>query len=276
MRYNVSKCLASLRQGMGMSLMRKPIIAGNWKMNYGPTEAEEFVAVILPGLHEIHDIERVLCPPAVSLTTVHSAIDGSEVKLGAQNMYYEPKGAYTGEISPAMLQGLCEYVILGHSERRGYFGETNALVNKKVRAALDFNLKPIVCVGEHLEQREAGETEQVITTQVQESLGGLPLNRVAEVVVAYEPIWAIGTGKAATANDALVVVRLIRSLLAQMYNAEVAQAVRIQYGGSVTVANIAEFLSQPEIDGALVGGASLKPEFVDIVRATAEAKGHAP
>jgi triosephosphate isomerase len=255
--------------------MRKPIIAGNWKMNYGPTEAEEFVAVILPGLHEIHDVERVLCPPAISLTTVHSAIDGSEVKLGAQNMYYEPKGAYTGEISPAMLQGLCEYVILGHSERRGYFGETDALVNKKVRAALDFNLKPIVCVGERLEQREAGETEQVITTQVQGSLGGLPLNRAAEVVVAYEPIWAIGTGKAAHAHDALVVVRLIRSLLEQMYNADVAQAVRVQYGGSVTVANIAEFLSQPEIDGALVGGASLKPEFVDIVRATAEAKGHA-
>ena len=252
--------------------MRVPIIAGNWKMNYGPTEAEEFVAVILPGLHEIHAVERVLCPPAISLTTVHNAIDGSEVKLGAQNMYYEPKGAYTGEISPAMLQALCEYVILGHSERRGYFGETDALVNKKVRAALEFNLKPIVCVGERLEQREAGETEQVITTQVQGSLGGLPPHRVAEIVVAYEPIWAIGTGKAAHAQDALVVARLIRSLLEQMYGAEAAQAIRIQYGGSVTLANVAEFLSQPEIDGALVGGASLKADEFNAICAAAQSR----
>ncbi len=252
--------------------MRTPIIAGNWKMNYGPTEAEEFVAGILPALHEIHEVERVLCPPAISLTTVYNAIVGSEVKLGAQNMYYEARGAYTGEISPAMLQGLCDYVILGHSERRGYFGETDELVNKKVRAALQYHLRPIVCVGERLEQREAGETGQVITGQVHGSLGGLPAERVAEVVIAYEPIWAIGTGKAATAGDAVAVVQLIRALLAQMYGAEVAQAVRVQYGGSVTAANITEFVSQPDIDGALVGGASLKPEFVEIVRATAEAK----
>ncbi len=254
--------------------MRTPIIAGNWKMNYSPTEAEEFVAGILPGLHEIHEVERVLCPPAVSLTTVYSAIVGSEVKLGAQNMYYEPKGAYTGEIAPTMLQGLCEYVILGHSERRGYFGETDALVNKKVRAALEYRLKPIVCVGERLEQREAGETEQLITTQVHGSLGGLPAERVPEIVVAYEPIWAIGTGKAATAQDAVTVIQLIRSLLAGLYGEEAAQAVRVQYGGSVTAANITEFVSQPDIDGALVGGASLKPEFVDIVRATADARMH--
>src|SRR5579859_758631 len=151
--------------------MRTPIIAGNWKMNYGPTEAEESAAGILPGLHEIHAVERVLCPPTVSLTAVFGAIAGSEVKLGAQNMYYEPKGAYTGEISPTMLQGLCEYVILGHSERRGYFGETDELVNKKVRAALDYRLKPIVCGGERREQREAGETEQLIRAQIQGSLG---------------------------------------------------------------------------------------------------------
>ncbi len=254
--------------------MRIPIIAGNWKMNYGPTEAEEFAAGILPGLHEIHAIERVLCPPAISLPAVFGAIAGSEVKLGAQNMYYEPKGAYTGEISPTMLQGLCEYVILGHSERRGYFGETDDLVNKKVRAALDYKLKPIVCLGERLDQREAGETEQLIRAQVQGSLGGLPAERVAEIVVAYEPIWAIGTGRAATAQDAVSVIQLIRALLSDLYGAEVAQAVRIQYGGSVTAANTAEFLAQPDIDGALVGGASLKPEFVDIVRATAEAKNH--
>jgi triosephosphate isomerase len=252
--------------------MRTPIIAGNWKMNFGPTEAEEFVAGILPGLHELHTVERVLCPPSVSLTTVFGAIEGSEVKLGAQNMYYEPKGAYTGEISPTMLQGLCEYVILGHSERRTYFGETDELVNKKVQAALKYDLKPIVCVGERLEQREAGETEQLIRAQVQGSLGGLPAECVPEVVVAYEPIWAIGTGRAATAQDAVTVIQLIRSLLADLYGAEAAEAVRVQYGGSVTAANVSEFLSQPDIDGALVGGASLKPEFVELVRATAEAK----
>jgi triosephosphate isomerase len=253
--------------------VRTPIIAGNWKMNYGPTEAEEFVAGILPGLHELHGIERVLCPPSVSLTTVFGAIAGSEVKLGAQNMYYEPKGAYTGEISPTMLQGLCEYVILGHSERRAYFGETDELVNKKAQAALKYDLRPIVCVGERLEQREAGETEQLIRAQVQGSLGGLPAERVPEVVVAYEPIWAIGTGKAATAQDALTVVQLIRALLADLYGADAAEAVRIQYGGSVTATNVSEFLSLPDIDGALVGGASLKPEFVELVRATVEAKG---
>ncbi len=252
--------------------MRTPIIAGNWKMNYGPTEAEEFVAGILPGLHELHAVERVLCPPSISLTTVFAAIMGSEVKLGAQNMYYEPKGAYTGEISPTMLQGLCDYVILGHSERRGYFGETDELVNKKTRAALEYNLRPIVCVGERLEQREAGETEQLIRAQVQGSLGGLPAERVPEIVVAYEPIWAIGTGRAATAQDAVAVVQLIRAVLADLYGADAAGAVRVQYGGSVTAANVSEFLSQPDIDGALVGGASLKPEFVDIVRATVDAK----
>jgi triosephosphate isomerase len=252
--------------------MRTPIIAGNWKMNYGPGEAEEFVAGILPGLHEIHAVERVLCPPSVSLMTVYTAILGSEVKLGAQNMFYEPKGAYTGEIAPTMLQGICDYVIVGHSERRGYFGETDELVNKKVRAALAYNLKPIVCVGERLEQREGGETEQVIAAQMHGSLGNLPAERVREIVIAYEPIWAIGTGKAATAQDAVQVVQQIRALVAQMYGAETAQAVRIQYGGSVTAANIQEFVSQPEIDGALVGGASLKPEFVEIVRGTAEAR----
>jgi triosephosphate isomerase (TIM) len=254
--------------------MRTPIIAGNWKMNLGPTEAEEFAAGILPGLHELHTVERVLCPPAVSLMSVFGAIAGSEVKLGAQNMYYEPKGAYTGEISPTMLQGLCDYVILGHSERRGYFGETDELVNKKVLAALKYELRPIVCVGERLEQREAGETEDLIRTQVYGSLGDLPVERVTDVVVAYEPVWAIGTGRAATAQDALAVVQLIRALLADLYGEEAAQAIRIQYGGSVTAANVSELLSLPDIDGALVGGASLKPEFVELVRATAEAKSH--
>lgn len=252
---------------------RVPIVAGNWKMHYGPSDAHDFATAILGGLTGLPMVERVLCPPAVSLTAVHAVIAGSGVRLGAQNMYFEPKGAYTGEIAPTMLQGLCDYVILGHSERRGYFGETDELVNRKALAALAYGLTPIVCVGERLEDRDANLTERVITEQVRGSLANLPPERVAELVVAYEPIWAIGTGRAATAQDAADVVAIIRALLAELYGADAAQAVRVQYGGSVTAANIAEFAALPDIDGALVGGASLKPEFVEIVRRTAEAKG---
>lgn len=252
---------------------RVPIVAGNWKMHYGPSDAHDFATAILGGLTGLPMVERVLCPPAVSLTAVHAVIAGSGVRLGAQNMYFEPKGAYTGEIAPTMLQGLCDYVILGHSERRGYFGETDELVNRKALAALAYGLTPIVCVGERLEDRDANLTERVITEQVRGSLANLPPERVAELVVAYEPIWAIGTGRAATAQDAADVVAIIRALLAELYGADAAQAVRVQYGGSVTAANIAEFAALPDIDGALVGGASLKPEFIEIVRRTAEAKG---
>ena len=252
---------------------RAPIVAGNWKMHYGPSEAREFAESILDGLAQIDSVERVLCPPAISLTAVHAVISGSGVALGAQNMYYEDKGAYTGEIAPGMLRGLCDYVILGHSERRAYFGETDELVNRKAQAAFRHGLRPIVCVGERLEDRDANLTERVISAQVRGSLANLPGERLNELVVAYEPVWAIGTGRAATAQDAGDVVALIRALLAEMYGRAAEAEVRIQYGGSVTTANVAEFAANPDIDGSLVGGASLKADFVEIVRATAQAKG---
>jgi triosephosphate isomerase len=242
-------------------------------MHYGPSEAQAFAGSILEGLVALPGVERVLCPPAISLAAVHAVISGSGVKLGAQNMYFEEQGAYTGEISPLMLRGLCDYVILGHSERRGYFGETDELVNKKTLAALAHGLRPIVCIGERLEERDANLTERVITTQVYGSLANLPGDLLAELVVAYEPIWAIGTGRAATAQDAADVVAIIRALLGELYGAGAAQTVRIQYGGSVTAVNVAEFAALPGIDGSLVGGASLKGDFVEIVRQTAQAKG---
>ncbi|MFI5274212.1 MAG: triose-phosphate isomerase [Ktedonobacterales bacterium] len=254
---------------------RVPIVAGNWKMHLNPTQAAEFAESILPELRVIEGIERVLCPPSIDITAVHRVVDGSGVALGAQNMYFEAQGAYTGETSPLMLQGLARYVILGHSERRGYFGETDALVNRKAQAAFAYGLWPIVCVGERLEERDAGRTHDVLTTQVRGSLAQLPAARLHELVVAYEPIWAIGTGRAATANDAAAAAGLIRRLLGELYGPSAAAVVRIQYGGSVTAANIAEFAALPDVDGALVGGASLKPEFVEIVRQMATIKAQA-
>jgi triosephosphate isomerase len=253
--------------------LRTPIVAGNWKMNYRPSEARDFVKGILPQLAAITSVERVLCPPAISLAIVHQMVSGSGVEVGAQNMYFEPKGAYTGETSPTMLQGIATYVILGHSERRSYFGETDELVNRKAQAAFQYDLRPIVCVGERLEDRDAGRTKRVLTEQVRGSLANLPEQRLGELVVAYEPVWAIGTGRAATPPDALAAADLIRALLGEMYSHEAADQVRIQYGGSVTAANVSEFAALPEIDGSLVGGASLKAEFVEIVRLTAVAKG---
>ena len=253
--------------------VRKPIIAGNWKMHYGPVEARAFAQSLLTPLSYLRSVDRVLCPPAISIDAVKSVVAGSGIQVGAQNMYFEPRGAYTGEIAPTMLQGLCNYVILGHSARRTYFGETDELVNQKAQAAFGYELKPIVCVGEHLEDRDAGRTERVLTAQVHGSLANLPADRLDELVVAYEPIWAIGTGRAATPEDARDAALLIRGLLGEMYDPAMAARVRVQYGGSVTAANMAEFAALPEIDGALVGGASLKLEFVDIVRLTAEAKG---
>ena len=252
---------------------RVPIVAGNWKMNYGPSEAREFASTIAANLEAIAGVERVLCPPSISIAAVHTAVSGTSIKLGAQNMYFEDKGAYTGEISPLMLRGLCEYVILGHSERRAIFHETDELVNQKTLAAFRHGLRPIVCVGELLEHREANLTERIISGQVRGSLANLPASRLHELVVAYEPCWAIGSGRAATTEDAADVAALIRALLADMYGAHAAAAVRIQYGGSVTATNAAEFAAVPDIDGSLVGGASLKADFVEIVRATAAAKG---
>jgi len=251
--------------------MRTPIIAGNWKMNTTVAEAVELVKAMKEKLHQVAGVEKVLCPPFISLTTVKELIKGTSIKLGAQNMYFERSGAYTGEISPAMLAGLCEFVILGHSERRGYFGETDQLVNSKVKAALGVGLTPIVCVGESLEQNNAGETVGVITRQVKAAFDGIALPK--GTVIAYEPIWAIGTGKSASGNQANAVIKVIRSIIAQIYGDSIAQGMRIQYGGSVNSANIAEFIKQPEIDGALVGGASLKaPDFLGIVEQTARIK----
>jgi triosephosphate isomerase len=194
------------------------------------------------------------------------------IELGAQNMYFEDQGAFTGEISPPMVRELCTSVILGHSERRAYFGETDELVNKKAQAAFKHGLRPIICIGENEAQYEAGQTEHVIRTQTQGSLSHFPDEHVQEVVIAYEPVWAIGTGKAATAEGAGKVIHLIRELYADMYGSEAATALRILYGGSVTAKNIGEFVANPDIDGALVGGASLKPDFVEIVRKTVEVK----
>jgi triosephosphate isomerase len=251
--------------------MRIPFIAGNWKMNTTATEAERLVLEMLEKLDSIGGVEKVLCPPFVSLVAISMMLQSSSIKLGAQNMYFEAKGAYTGEISPLMLRELCEFVILGHSERRWHFGETDEIVNRKVKAALANSLKPILCVGERLEENEAGKTEQVISKQVIAALSGI--EPVRDLVVAYEPVWAIGTGKAASGKQAGVTIQFIRDVVAKLWNKSIAQDLRILYGGSVTGANIAEFISHTEIDGALVGGASLKAEeFVGIVEKTAEIK----
>jgi triosephosphate isomerase len=256
---------------------RTAIIAGNWKMHFGPMQAASFAAEILPDLgslvHQQPGILSILCPPAISLAAVREVLDAhlfQNIELGAQNMYFEEKGAFTGEISPSMVKELCSTVILGHSERRTYFGETDELVNKKALAAFNHRLRSIICIGERLEQYEAGETEEVIRFQVQHSLANFPAQHANKVVIAYEPIWAIGTGKAATAEGAGAVIHLIRQLYGEMYGSEAASALRILYGGSVTPANISEFMAHPEIDGALVGGASIKPDFVEIVRKTLE------
>jgi triosephosphate isomerase len=251
--------------------MRIPFVAGNWKMNTTHVEAESLVANMLGRLDEITGVEKVLCPPFVSLAILKKMLQGSSVKLGAQNMYFQAKGAYTGEISPLMLAELCEFVILGHSERRWYFGETDEVVSKKVKAALEYGLKPILCVGERLEENEAGRTEEVVHQQLQAALKDIELS--PSLVVAYEPVWAIGTGKAASGEQAAGTIKFIRNSVADFWTKDKAQDLRILYGGSVTGSNIAEFICQSEIDGALVGGASLKTEdFLSIVSQTAAIK----
>jgi triosephosphate isomerase len=255
--------------------MRTPIIAGNWKMHKTLEEAVAHARQMRPGLIQVQGVEKVLCPPFVALAAVREVIQATDIKLGAQNMHWEEQGAFTGEVSPLMLKGLCQYVILGHSERRAYFGETDEGVNRKVKAALAHGLTPIVCVGENLEQHEAGQTEAWVAGQVRAAFAGLTAEEARKVVLAYEPIWAIGTGHAATPAGANAVIGLtIRGTLADLYDEATAQAVRVQYGGSVNAANIGGFMAQPDIDGALVGGASLKAEeFVAIVRIAAEMKG---
>jgi triosephosphate isomerase len=254
--------------------MRRPILAGNWKMNKTISEATDLVRSIRRGLNDVKGVDRVLCPPFTALAAVRELIAATGIGLGAQNMHWEEKGAYTGEIAPGMLKELCQYVILGHSERRAYFGETDENVNRKVKAALAHGLIPIICVGETEAQYDAGQTETVVSSQVRGCLAGLTPQQVAGLVIAYEPVWAIGTGKAATAAGAGAVIGLtIRGTIAQIYDETTAQAVRVQYGGSVSPANVAEFMTHPDIDGALVGGASLKPDFVELVRIAAEVKG---
>ena len=252
--------------------MRKPIIAGNWKMHKTIDEAVALVDAMRASLDEIETVESVVCPPFVALSAVAEVLKGSRVNVGAQNMHWGEKGAYTGEIAPGMLAGLCQYVILGHSERRGYFGETDEGVNKKAKAALAHGLTPIICVGETEAQYDAGETDAVVRRQVVAALEGFSAERVRSLVFAYEPIWAIGTGKAATGEDAnRTIGGIVRGTIAELYGQETAQAVRVQYGGSAKPANIAEFMQQPDIDGALVGGASLTADsFVEIVRITAQ------
>jgi len=250
--------------------MRKPFIAGNWKMNTTRAEAVALAKAVAEKVDSsFAGVEVAVCPPFVYLEAVAAALAGSSVGLGAQNAYHEKSGAYTGEISVSMLRDIgCQYVILGHSERRQLLGETDEFIFTKVKAALEGGLTPIVCVGEVLEDREAGRTQEVVRKQFEGSLSGLSADEIARVVIAYEPVWAIGTGKVATPAQAEEVHLDLRKLLTERYNAQVAEQVRIQYGGSVKPGNAAELLSQPNIDGALVGGASLvADDFVAIAAA---------
>ncbi|MCX7717583.1 MAG: triose-phosphate isomerase [Candidatus Sumerlaeaceae bacterium] len=248
-------------------MARMPIIAGNWKMHNKRAEAEQLAREVVAATAATTDVEIVLCPPFTSLEAVAKAIAGSRVKLGAQNCHFEEKGAFTGEVSVPMLKELgVEYVIIGHSERRQYFAETDAAINRKAQTLYAHGVTPIICVGETLEEREAGRTAEVVSTQVRGCLAGLPADKVAASVIAYEPVWAIGTGRTATKEQAQEVHALIRKLVAEMFTPDVAAALRIQYGGSVKPENARELMSQPDIDGALVGGASLKAEsFAGIV-----------
>jgi len=248
--------------------MRKPFIAGNWKMHNNIAEAVALVQELQTALEETESCDVAVCPPFIALSVVRDSLAGSDIGLGAQNMYWEEQGAFTGEVSVSMLEGLCDYVIIGHSERRNIFGESDEWVNKKLHAALTHNLRPILCVGENLQQNQAGETAEFVGGQVRAALAGVTAEQVPLITLAYEPIWAIGTGVPATgeaAND--TIGGAVRGTLAELYGDDVAQAVRIQYGGSVKPHNAAEFLSLPEIDGALVGGASLHAaDFAAIVQ----------
>ena len=248
--------------------MRKPMIAGNWKMNKTPREAAELVKALKNRVGDIDEVDMVLIPPFTALPTVCDLIKGSKLGLGAQDVHWEEKGAYTGEVSASMIKEAgCQYVIIGHSERRQYFGETNETVRKKIKAALKSNLTPIVCVGEKLEEREKGETFQVLENHVKGGLSGLSSEEILKIVIAYEPVWAIGTGKTATPQQANEVHAFIRRLLSDIYSEDVASQTRILYGGSVKPDNISALMSEREIDGALVGGASLEAQsFSEIVQ----------
>jgi triosephosphate isomerase len=254
-------------------MIRKKFIAGNWKMNKTSADAVSLAREIVLAVGSSPDVEVLICPPFTALEAVAAAVDGSLVKLGAQNMHFEASGAFTGEISAPMLRALfATHVILGHSERRTLFGETDELVNKKMLAALKNQLRPILCVGESLAEREAGSTLKVVQTQTERALDGVSKEMAASIVVAYEPVWAIGTGKVATTEQAQEVHAFIRGLLVKLYGDAVAQRVRILYGGSMKPANAPELLAQKDIDGGLIGGASLEARsFVELIRAAATA-----
>lgn len=247
--------------------MRKKVIAGNWKMNMNLHQSQKLVSEIINGLGKNSKAEVIVCPPFTSLSEVNNLLKGTQIKLGAQNMYYEESGAYTGEISADMLKSVgCEYVILGHSERRVIFNESDELTNKKILTALLKGLKPIFCVGELLEQRESGNTMQVVARQIENGLVGVPPDQMKNIIIAYEPVWAIGTGKTATPEQAQEVHSFIRELVAKKFSVTVAENLIIQYGGSVKHDNSGELLSQKDIDGALVGGACLKADsFLGII-----------
>lgn len=247
--------------------MRSPLLAGNWKMNKTVAEATELIEGLLAGVGQVQDREVLVCPPFTALHAVGRLVKDSPIKLGAQNLYPKDSGAYTGEVSaPMILEAGCSYVIVGHSERRGYFGESDEFINEKIKAALDAELKVILCVGESREQREAGQAELIVTTQVRKCLAGLTAGAMVEVVIAYEPIWAIGTGLTASVEDAEEMHACIRSLLSELFGQNVAEATRILYGGSVKPENVDDLMAQPDIDGALVGGAALEAQnFLRII-----------
>ncbi len=251
-----------------MGKFRKRIIAGNWKMNKSVAESKDLASDIRRELAECRDVDVVLCPPYTSLAAVGEVIESTAIKFGAQNMHWESDGAYTGEISSNMLRSIyCHYVILGHSERRSYFGETDEIVNKKTKAALAANLIPIVCVGETLEERKAEQHKSVVKTQLEGSLAGIEIADLKRVIIAYEPVWAIGTGEVATPEQAQEMHAFIRGVMADIADAEVAENVRIQYGGSMKPSNAKELLAQPDIDGGLIGGAALEARtFVELVQ----------
>ncbi len=254
--------------------MRQTIIAGNWKMFKTVAESVDFVRQLLPRLEPFNNVERVVCPTFVALAPVADVLRGSAVKVGAQNVAFNKEGAYTSQIAPGMLQGLVEYVIIGHSEARKYLGETDEDINKKAKLALEFGLKPIIAVGESLETYEAGQTAAFVGGQVRAALSGISAEQMASIVIAYEPIWAIGTGKNASAELANQIISgAVRGTVRDLYGEALADALRIQYGGSVKPDNMADYMSQPDIDGALVGGASLKlDDFTRLVEAAAQVK----
>ncbi|MFX1394765.1 MAG: triose-phosphate isomerase [Promethearchaeota archaeon] len=250
--------------------MRKPIIGGNWKMNRGsPAEAREMLEKLKPLVKNIDKVDIVVCAPFTALTSIFDMIKETNIKMGAQNMFFEDKGAYTGEISPIFLKAIgCEYVILGHSERRNIFKESDDLINKKLKKALNMDLNPIVCIGEQLEEREAGKTREIIQNQLNETFRDLTKDEIIKTVIAYEPIWAIGTGKTATPDQAEDIHVFIRELLGQKYDKGTADLIRIQYGGSIKPENAEDLFKQENIDGGLVGGASLQANSLyDIIKA---------